>query len=275
MPRQGDDVELLGLFGGQIAYSYSPNMHDAAFTATGRDGRYLLWPVEPDDLPDAMRGALLLGVRGANVTTPHKAAAARYAEAKDARVERVGAANVLERSSRGWLAHNTDVEGFWRPIAARGLHPESALVLGTGGAARAAVVALEEQGAQVHIAGRDRAKTEVLARDLGARTASWPVKPGPYDLIVNATTVGRNAGESPIIPDAVAPHAVAYDLVYGPRRTKFLQMAAQAGCAVIGGEEMLLEQAAISWQFWFSEEPPREAMRTALLEVMQSGGNVG
>lgn len=113
-------MELLGLFGGQIAYSYSPNMHDAAFAATGRDGRYLLWPVESDAMSDAMRGAFLLGVRGANVTTPHKASAARYAEERDGRVERVGAANVLRRSARGWIAHNTDVEGLWRPIAARG-----------------------------------------------------------------------------------------------------------------------------------------------------------
>lgn len=271
MPLQGDRVELLGLFGSGIAYSYSPLIHEAALRATERDGRYVLWPVTAEDLAPAMRGAYLLGVRGANVTTPHKAAAARAADSLSPSVRRVGAANTLARTAGGWEAHNTDVAGFWQPIDKRGAVVRQALVLGTGGAASAVVAALLEHGARAFVAGRDPAKAARLAREMGAEDVPWPAQAGPYDLVVNATTVGRATDESPLAAEAIPSDAIAYDLVYAARPTMFLRLAAERGCAVIGGEEMLLEQAALSWQIWFAEDPPRASMRRALQEAMQGG----
>ncbi len=263
-------VELLGLFGEGIDGSYSPAIHGAALRESGRRGQYMLWPVAAEDLHVAMRGAFLLGARGANVTTPHKEEAALLCEELDPWARRIGAVNVLVRGPRGWVGHNTDADGFWQPLAALGRPMRSALVLGTGGAALAVCAALEREGAKLHVAGRNREKLGRFAIEFSAQTLDWASRGTcqGIDLIVNATTLGSRSGESPLAEADIPQGIVVYDLLY--HRTELQRRAQRRSCRVLGGGGMLLAQALLAWRLWYDEVPPHRAMASALETAMQA-----
>lgn len=270
-------MELLGLFGRDIGYSCSPALHNAALRASGREGQYMLWPVSSDDFPIAMRGAFALGARGANVTTPHKIMAAGLAQRLDPLARRIGAANVLVRGHDGWIGHNTDVDGFWQPLAALGRSVRSALVLGTGGAALAVCAALEREGVALSVSGRDREKLGSLTRTFAAQPVDWAHRGEAtgVDVIVNATTVGQKSLASPLAEDEIPRGAVVYDLIYSPSPTELLRRAQRRGCRTLGGGGMLLSQALLSWRLWFGEEPPHLAMADALQAAMRAVAGTG
>ncbi|MDA8345909.1 MAG: shikimate dehydrogenase [Thermaerobacter sp.] len=265
-------MELLGLFGQGIDKSYSPAIHSAALRESGRKGQYMLWPVEEADLHGAMRGAYLLGARGANVTTPHKEAAALLCTRLDPWARRIGAVNVLVRGEGGWIGHNTDADGFWQPIAAVGRPVREALVLGTGGAALAVCAALEREGVRLHVAGRNREKLGRFAIEFRAQTLDWQGWTGLHglDLIVNATTLGGRPGESPLAEHDIPEGIILYDLLYRPAPTELQQRALRRGCRVLGGNGMLLAQALLAWRLWYGEQPPHRAMAAALDAAMQA-----
>lgn len=262
-------MELLGLFGQGIDKSYSPAIIGAALRETGRQGQYMLWPVEAAQLHTAMRGAHVLGVRGANVTTPHKEAAALLCTRLDPWAKRIGAVNVLVREDAGWIGHNTDADGFWQPLAALGRPLRTALVLGTGGAALAVCAALEREGCEIFVAGRSRERLRRFAVTFGAQLLDWEMRTNarPVDLIVNATTLGGSPGETPLGEQDIPEGIVVYDLIY--RKTELQRAAARRGCRVLGGGGMLLAQAMLAWRLWYNEVPPHRAMSAALEASMQ------
>ena len=263
-------MELLGLFGQGIGGSFSPALHGAALKATGRDGMYMLWDVAPDDLGTALRGAFLLGARGANVTKPYKQTVAQMVMRLDPWARRIGAVNVLRRTGGGWEGHNTDAEGFWQPLAALSRPLGSALVLGTGGAALAVCAVLAREGIELRIAGRNREMLGRIGREFGAQAIDWRQRGelADVDLIVNATTVGSHGDESPLEPQSMPPTAVVYDLIYRPQPTRLMREAQGRGCRTIGGGGMLLGQAMLAWRLWYDEDPPHRAMAEALQRAM-------
>ncbi len=265
-------MELLGLFGTGIDRSYSPAIHAAGLRETGRKGQYMLWPVAEADLHVAMRGAYVLGARGANVTTPYKEAAALQCLRLDPWARRIGAVNVLVRGDGGWIGHNTDADGFWQPIAALGRPVRQALVLGTGGAALAVCAALEREGVRLHVAGRNREKLGRFAIEYKANTYDWQEWSDlrGMDLIVNATTIGRKPGESPLEEPEIPEGIVVYDLLYRPHPSELLRRAARRGCRTLGGGGMLLAQALLAWRLWYDEDPPHRVMTAALEAAMQA-----
>lgn len=263
-------MELLGLFGRGIQGSLSPVLHEAALQATGRDGQYMLWDVAQDDLGVALRGAYLLGVRGANVTKPYKQIAAQMAMRLDPWARRIGAVNVLRRTAGGWEGHNTDADGFWQPLAALSRPIATALVLGTGGAALAVCAVLAREGVRLRVAGRNREALGRMGREFGVETIDWRRRGehAKVDLIVNATTVGSAAEDSPLDEQDLPQGAVVYDLIYRPQPTRLLRLAQSQGCRTIGGGGMLLGQAMLAWRLWFDEEPPHKAMALALQQAL-------
>ncbi len=263
-------MELLGLFGQGIGGSFSPALHGAALRATGREGQYMLWDIAPDDLGTALRGAYLLGARGANVTKPYKQTVAQMVMRIDPWARRIGAVNVLTRTGGGWVGHNTDADGFWQPLAALSRPLASALVLGTGGAALAVCAVLAREGVALRVAGRNREMLGRIGREFGALTIDWRQRGehADVDLIVNATTVGSRADESPLEEQHVPPGAVVYDLIYRPQPTLLMRLARQRGCRTIGGGGMLLGQAMLAWRLWYDEDPPHKAMASALQLAM-------
>jgi 3-dehydroquinate dehydratase/shikimate dehydrogenase len=262
--RITDATEIYAVVGRPVAHSISPAMHNAALAAMGRDAVYV--PLEAVDFAEAMEFADRLGVAGMSVTSPFKHEALASADSADPLATRVGAANTLTRSRDGrWMATNTDVEGFLRPLAGNaGIASWRVAVVGAGGAARAVTAALRGQGAHVTVCARRPEAAQVVAGAFDAESGAWPPAEGPWDLVVNTTPVGTwpDVSASPL--EGVTFRArLVYDLVYNPEETALLRHARAAGAHTLSGLDMLVWQAALQLQTWIGKDPPIEVMRRA------------
>ncbi len=267
------------LVGAPIDRSPSPAMHNAAFASLALDAEYVLRPAGPAEVPAVWRELGLGRWQGLNVTTPLKLAFATHLSL-DAEAARAGAVNTVYYRD-GWRGALTDVAGVEEPLSAAGVRAQAgrvALVLGAGGAARAAVLALEALGCEVHLAARQVAQASRLLAELAPRRAGLALALDDQGalggllraagVVVQATPVGR-AGDHLVLPWARAqPGLVAFDMVYLPRLTPFLTEAAARGAVVIEGWQMLLAQAAHSFRLWTGQEAPRSVMQTALAAAL-------
>lgn len=275
--------KVVGIVGGpeQVLRSLSPAIHNAAFEALGLDWVYLPFPVEASEVDRAVRGLPAAGVRGFNVTMPHKLVAAKAVDRLQGLARTTGAVNTVEVRSGELIGHNTDGEGLVRFLERDlGVKIEGAsvLIIGAGGAARSAVAALAEaRASSITVLARDLSKAEDLRR-LAFKSefrAGSPDGSGALvshsQIIVNATPVGQ-VGEAPIIETgAIAPGATVVDLVYQPPTTRLVVEARRSGASAAGGLGMLLHQAALAFQIWTGVEPPMEAMSAAALLSLKGG----
>lgn len=256
------DAAVYAVVGRPIMHSLSPAMHNAAFDALGTDAIYV--PLEAQSWQDFESFAQWLGIEGASVTAPFKQAAFRAAADMDAEARAVGAVNTLRRESTGrWQGRNSDVEGLLAPLAHESLRGARVAILGAGGAARAACVAMRRVGGEVTVYARRSESAQAVAAELGVASAPYPPEPGCWDILINATPVGTwpRVSESPL-QGAFGPGLV-YDLVYNPERTQLLSDAAAAGCRTLGGLEMLIAQAAAQCRWWTGQAPPTREMAAA------------
>lgn len=250
----------LAVLGDPIDHSLSPTMQQAVLDHLGINGKYHALKVRFNELEDCIAHLASIGFLGVNITIPHKEDSSRIGTA-DETVNLLSAANTLKFSDGKIEARNTDVAGFLKPIST--LPPGHALVLGAGGAAAAAVYALTTAGWSVNIWNRSPARAEDLALKFNARVIDNP-DPADCSLIVNATPLGLAEETPPILWDNLAKGATVYDMVYAMGRTSFLKTAKAAGCGTIDGREMLVEQGALSFEWWFNLPAPREIMREAI-----------
>jgi 3-dehydroquinate dehydratase / shikimate dehydrogenase len=258
-----DRTDIYGIAGSPLTHSVSPALHNAAFRAADVDAVYV--PLAAASVDDFLMFADAMGMKGASVTIPFKVGLFERADSTDEVSKRVGALNTLKRERSRWLGRNTDVSGFLAPLRSRiPLRGTRAAILGTGGAARGVAVALASEGAEVSVYGRNRGRADEVARLIDGTGAMFPVPPGSWDLLVNATPVGTypDIGRSPFPPDGFDGRVV-YDLVYNPALTRFLKDAAAAGCDTIGGLDMLVAQAEDQSEWWIGRRPPTGLMRQA------------
>jgi shikimate dehydrogenase len=258
---------LAGVLGWPVRHSRSPAIQNAAFAEVGLDWRYVKLPVPPELFDETVRALPVSGYRGANVTIPHKHAALALADESSAAAAAIGAANTLLFTEEGKVqADNTDAPGF---LAALGEDPagKRALVLGAGGAGRAVVWALREAGAaEVSVWNRTPERAAALAQDLGVSRVE---RPGPCDLLVNATSVGLDPplqGDEALRAlglEGLAPPPVVVDLVYSEKPTALLEWAQRGGSRTVDGLEVLVRQGALSFERWTGREAPLETMRAA------------
>jgi len=272
-------VPRLAVIGFPVGHSRSPAMQNAALAALGLDDwSYEAIEVGPEDFVAKVGGMAEAGFAGANVTIPHKEAALALAGVSSEAARQIGAANTLtfggaelghdggRDAGDGIAADNTDAGGLLAALPTTPLDAH-ALVLGAGGAARAAVWALVGEGARVDVWNRTASRAEALCAQLGGKPAAAPVQAG-YDLIVNTTAVGLG-GEDPfeVLPlDAAGFVAgqLVVDMVYGEGSTALLGAAAAAGATTIDGLEILVRQGALSLRIWTGLEPPLDVMRSAI-----------
>lgn len=262
---------LAAVLGFPVAHSRSPAMHNAAFEELGLDWRYLKLPVPPERFAETVSALPGSGYRGANVTIPHKLAALELADEATPAATAIGAANTLTFVDGRITADNTDAAGL---IDALGEPPKGrALVLGAGGAGRAAAWALKEAGAEVLIWNRTPERAETLANELGIEAVPKPVE---ADLLVNATSVGLD----PTTTEDQALRELGLRTANGERRTVVIDLvyradatptpittwASHAGARVVDGLEILVRQGARSFRLWTGEEAPIDAMRAAIRE---------
>ncbi|MEM1369650.1 MAG: shikimate dehydrogenase [Cyanobacteria bacterium P01_H01_bin.15] len=283
MPLISGKTQLLAVIGDPVSHSLSPAMHNAAIAELGVNYCYVPLPIKERDLETALRGLAAINVRGFNVTIPHKQTIIPLLSRLEAEAKLVGAANTIWQTDAGWAGTNTDVFGFMAPLSSlsRDWTNVKPVILGYGGAARAVVVGCSQLGCtEVAVAGRNLAKAQAFARSWEDSALIAQVKPYDWEtladlmpetgLLVNTTPVGMtsHSAETPVSEEVLArlpQSAIAYDLIYTPRPTKFLKLAAAQGAITIDGLEMLIQQGAAALKIWLQREVPVETMRRALL----------
>jgi shikimate dehydrogenase len=257
-------------------------MHNASFRQRSINAVYV--PLLADDLRDFRRAADRYPLAGFSVTIPHKQHILRYADQTDRWVEMAGAANTLRVRRGRWEAANTDIDGIRIPLQrlyrlSRGQtfkRTFRAVIVGYGGAARAAVIALRSLGCQnISIAGRDRAHARKLAKQMQTDAMTLDaLRTAESDLLVHATPVGMWPNDTQcLLTKADLRAGTVFDLVYNPQETKLLKRARAAGCRTISGLEMFLAQAAKQFEFWTSEKAPASLMRRIAVKALAEQRN--
>ena len=277
---------LAGIFGYPIGHSISPAMHNAAFESTGIDAVYEAWETAPKDLGDGVAALRSKDYLGANVTVPHKQAVMEHLDAVDDLAARIGAVNTIVNQNGRLTGSNTDALGFINSLkneAGVNVSGLKVVLIGAGGAARAAAYALaDQQAGELTIGNRTVERAESLATELrktGVETVSFGISAPDFlsaceraDLIVNSTSVGMlhgpAEGESPIPASAINTGCVVYDMVYNPTRTSLLADAEKSGSRIVGGLPMLVYQGAAAWTRWTGREAPVEVMFRAAKEAL-------
>lgn len=263
-PQPGGN-RWLCVVGAPVAHSLSPRIHNAALTAAGNGARYgaLELPPNPGYLRLLFHVAGRLGLVGCSVTSPHKLETARLARS-DAIATELGAANCVRFDSSGPVATNTDataLRDLLKPHAGK-----TAGVLGAGGAARAALWALQQLGCPATTFSRDAERGRAVAERFGAKWRPYDERAEERPAIwIQATPVGSSPEDGSGLSGAALQAADAVvEMVYAAGTTELERLAAAAGCHVVSGRDVLLEQGVQAYRFWFNQEPDRDAMESAL-----------
>jgi shikimate dehydrogenase len=268
-------TKLLGVIGYPIEHSLSPVMQNAALAEMGLDFVYLPFAIAPENLATAIAGFAAIGIRGFNATIPHKQAILPLLSEVTEVAQAIGAVNTVWRTEQGWVGTNTDVTGFLAPLREMQREWGSAVILGNGGAARAVVAGCDQLGfSEINVVGRNAGKLDEFLNSwklTNLRVSEWSklseLLPGA-SLIVNTTPIGMSpyADASPLTVAEMdlVEGAIAYDLIYVPNPTRFLQQAQDRGCVAIDGLEMLVQQGAAALEIWTQQQVPVDVMRRSL-----------
>ena len=264
-------TQVFGVIGDPIAHSLSPLLHNTAFVARKINAVYL--PFLVPNLRDFLKSAPDFGLRGFSVTIPHKQSILRHLRDCDALSAEIGAVNtVVVRRDGSLHGSNTDYVGVLRALEKKLSLPKSrVLILGAGGAARAAAFALSRAGAGVCICARRENAARELARAVGGEVvARRTLRTQSFDAVLNATPIGMYP-HSAISPLALGElHCrIVMDLIYRPERTKLLKLAARKRIATVSGVEMFLAQGIAQWELWMKRSAPEKAMRRAVLTALR------
>lgn len=270
-------TRVLTLFGDPVEHSASPEIQNAAFLEAGVDGVYVAVRCATEDLSGFMRGLALAG-GGGNITLPHKEKAAAIVDVSSEAVRRTGACNTFWGENGQVHGDNTDVEGFRRALQIFMDGPSKgarALILGAGGAARATLVGLLEEGVdEVLLYNRTSERAQAVARRIGGQRARVvPVMEEldgeRFDIVINTTRVGLDPDDpAPIDFELLGRAGAVMDLVYGRHQTSFVKAAERLGIRATDGMEMLVQQGAASFESWWNKPAPIDLMRNAIRQSL-------
>jgi 3-dehydroquinate dehydratase/shikimate dehydrogenase len=264
--RISERTRVYGILGADVASSLSPRIHNRAFAACGLDAVYV--PLSADSLEAFLSARPALGLAGFSVTRPYKVAILPHLDSVDEEASLAGSVNTVVVEGERLRGFSTDGAGVVAPLASRlALEGASVLVLGAGGAARAAAFALRKEGAAVSLLARKEDQAAEAARAIGCDYGPLAsAAKRPFDAVINATPIGGGAlaEMAPLAASVWRAGCVAFDMVYDPVETRFLREARTAGATVIGGLEMLLHQAVGQFEAWTGMRAPVEVMRQAL-----------
>ncbi|MGO9272816.1 MAG: shikimate dehydrogenase [Terriglobia bacterium] len=266
-------TQLFGVVGSRASLSLSPAMQNAAFQGKHVDAVYL--PCETDRLADFLAFARKLNFQGFSVTMPFKRGIIRSLDWLDPLAARIGACNTVAVQRGKWLGWNTDAAAVVEVLTKRlRLAGSRILILGSGGAARAAAYTLRAEGAVVLIAARRESAAHALARGISAQVVPWQsTEIIDVDAVINATPVGMTPQVDALPIDLSRVRArVVFDMVYHPLETRFLTQARGRGLITISGLEMLVAQGARQFEIWTGGAAPRALMEQAARQVLSHAG---
>lgn len=271
--RIAGTTRLAAVIGDPVDHSLSPALLNAAFAAEGLDWAFVALRVTRADLVAAVAGARAFGLAGLSVTTPHKSEVARLLDELAPSATSAGAVNCITAEGGHLVGHNTDGAGVLGAAAEIGFTADGgrALVLGAGGAARAAIVALTQSGAQVGVWAR-RAEAAEVASAAGGPLARAVPNPDPqgWDLVVNATSLGMSREDRSPLSRPFSPGQRALEMVYAVGETDFEAQARGSGCPTAGGASVLLHQAGAAFHLWTGRDAPLAEMRVAVSSAQES-----
>ena len=276
---------ICGVIGDPIEHTMSPVMHNAVFRELDMDYRYVAFRVKKEGLGDAVRGMRALGIRGLNVTIPHKVEIIPFLDELDPLAEKIGAVNTVVNNNGVLKGYNTDAAGFLAALLEKGVEPEgkSAVILGAGGASKGISFILAERGANLVILNRPEEmdwavelarqtaqlfKKEVSALELNEANLAKVLERA--NIVVNATSVGMSPNSDVTILPAklLKPALVIFDIVYNPVKTRLRQEAEAAGARTIGGLNMLAWQGALAFELFTGSKAPVDLMRKEAIKVL-------
>lgn len=259
---------LYCLIGDPVEKSLSPEIHNLSFELNGIDGAYLALRVKPQDLGEALGGIRALGIKGINVTIPHKVEIIKYLDELDEEAELLGAVNTVKNVDGKLKGYNTDGRGFVELLRSSGveLKGKRVLMLGAGGASRAIAISLGLEGvSEICVFNRTEEKSKALAEEISSKikdvSAVYKLSDlKNYDLAINCTSVGMHPDVSrvPFDVELLSEHCIVADIVYKPLRTEFLTRAEARGLKTVEGLGMLINQALLSEEIWTERDIEKE-----------------
>ncbi|NDV20272.1 shikimate dehydrogenase [Pseudodesulfovibrio sp. JC047] len=263
-----------GIIGWPLGHTMSPTLHSWGFEQFGMDARYTAWPVAPDELAPFMERVRTQPVAGLSVTIPHKQTVMPFLDRISDRAARIGAVNTVYWDGDVLCGENTDITGFVAPLHALSFVPASALVLGAGGAARAALAGLKELGVtRLAVTNRTLAKAEALAAAFAVDCVAWESRmDSGWQLVCNTTPLGMSGAEearSPWDAQVFSSDMLAYDIVYNPLETRFLREAREAGCRTVSGLDMFVQQGLAQFALWTGQSMDAAGAKGHLLGALK------
>ncbi|MBO8164160.1 MAG: shikimate dehydrogenase [Brevibacillus sp.] len=278
-------TKLVGLLGHPVHHSQSPLMHNTAFAEKKLDFAYVAFDVLPEHLDDAVSAIRALGLRGVNVTIPHKVAVLPMLDEIDPLAKRIGAVNTIVNEDGRLIGYNTDGLGYVRSLLEEtraNLTEQRVTLLGAGGAARAVACTLAERGVrEIRIINRSRERAEQLAAHLRPLVKVQVVEQEEYrsavesaTLLINTTSIGMypHTNEMPVPAEWLHSGLIVSDLIYNPLETKLLAEARRAGAMTHSGVGMFVNQGVLAFELWTGTEAPGELMRHVVIQQLQQGG---
>jgi 3-dehydroquinate dehydratase/shikimate dehydrogenase len=265
MSRLGDDPMVIGILGHPLDKTISPKMHNAVMKKTGINGIYLKFDTAClDHIGDVIRD---YNIRGLNVTIPHKSDILEHLDSIDKDAEVIGAVNTIVNENGTLKGYNTDIIGIEKAMEVAGFDPKGkrALIMGSGGAARACAYILREKRCRVTVTGRNENTSKKLCNDLGCEYVQKnSVALMLYDIVINCTPVGMyGTGEYPVSIVQLSKHHTVFDMVYGSD-TPILSKAKEVSSRIVSGEDMLAAQGAASLEMWSGRKDLFKQMRGAV-----------
>jgi len=285
--RISGKTRVCAIIGDPVEHSLSPVMHNAAFKELGLNLVYVAFTVTRNELKDAISGARSLGMRGLNVTMPHKNAVMSYLDETDSTAKAIGAVNTILNEQGKLIGFNTDGVGALRALKENGISPDGKkmLIVGAGGAAKAIAFQAAQEVEELVILNRTSEKAEqlaeVLRREFGKRVNGGALSAEVLkkelkttDILVNATSVGMHpdVNRSPVPSDLLRRDLCVMDIIYNPLETKLVTDAKAVGAKVVLGLEMLLYQGAVAFEIWTNCPAPVEVMKEAALNKLAEQG---
>lgn len=261
MEALGDDCKIVGITGFPLAHTLSPAMQNSAIMSAGINATYLKFPSESIScIGDVMIG---YDVRGMNVTIPHKSSVIEEMDSLSKTADTIGAVNTIINRNGTLIGDNTDSKGV--QFAFRDHVPDKgskALIMGSGGAARATVHAMLEMGCEVTVSGRNQTTVNGIVKDFSITGTSKAESKG-FDIVINCTPIGMESGGEYPAELVLNEKQIVFDAVYN-RVTPLVELAHREGCTVLDGKDMLIGQGAESFRLWFGIDADTESMRRAL-----------
>jgi len=264
------------VIGDPIDHSLSPNIHNAAFRHLQLDHTYIAYRIPVGELAAGIEALKAIKIAGFNVTIPHKIEMMKLLDEMDTTCKVIGAVNTVLNDNGKLKGYNTDMIGFLDPIKKKNLTVKDSqvLLLGAGGAARAIVTAMvKEKAGKITIVNRTLENANKLAeftKKIGGNVDTVSIQEvnkliADYKFIINSTSIGMRNEPSPISTENIGKNSIVYDIVYHPINTDLIKKSKENGATIIYGYEMLLSQAACSFEIWHKMEAPYDAMKNVLL----------